>query len=224
MMKEMLRAFILGWLRNVEVLNKDSTKGRGQEDMTINNEPVFFGGMNRAPAYINPAFRRRVAFKTCVQFQRADGVTFEQAKEKEEQTRNDAERIKWAEALRDNAKLHLMAATAEYYGVISPPELAIWNSLTEQFKKAVNQFVSVSNFSERIADAKTRLEILIRMIAVFETYQQEDQVLSFHQIIARLPEVKRWERLYLTVLSGLDDVVFPLVRAVQVCEHYQAPC
>ena len=93
--------------------------------MTINNEPVFFGGMNRAPADINPAFRRRVAFKTCVQFQRADGVTFEQAKEKEEQTRNDAERIKWVEALRDNAKLQFMAATSEYCGVTSPPELAI---------------------------------------------------------------------------------------------------
>jgi hypothetical protein len=150
MMKEMLRAFILGWLRNAAVLNKDGTKGRGQEDMTINNEPVFFGGMNRAPAYINPAFRRRVAFKTCVQFQRADGVTFEQAK------------------------------------------------------------------------------ILTRMIAVFETYQQEDQVLSFDQIIARLPEVEKrsvaGERLCLTVLSGLDDVVFPLVRPVQVCGHYQAPC
>jgi hypothetical protein len=224
----MLSAFVLGWLRNVEVLNKDGTKGRGQEDMTITNEPVFFGGMNRAPADINPAFKRRVCFRTCVQFQRADGVTFEQAKEKEEHTRNDAERIQWVDALRDNAKLHLMAATAEYCGVISPPELAIWSSLTEQFKKAVNRYVSVSNFADRIADAKTRLEILTRMIAVFETYQQEDQVLSFDQIIARLPEVEKrsvaGERLCLTVLSGMDDVVFPLVRPVQVCGQYQTPC
>ena len=71
-------------------------------------------------------------------------------------------------------------------------------------------------------------KILTRMIAVFETYQQEDQVLSFDQIIARLPEVEKrsvaGERLCLTVLSGLDDVVFPLVRPVQVCGHYQAPC
>ena len=49
----------------------------------------------------------------------------------------------------------------------------------------------MSNFSDRIAYAKTRLEILTRMIAVFETYQQEDQVLSFDQIIARLPEVEK---------------------------------
>jgi hypothetical protein len=33
-----------------------------------------------APGDINPAFKHRVCFKTCVQFERADGVTFEIAK------------------------------------------------------------------------------------------------------------------------------------------------
>jgi hypothetical protein len=56
------------------------------------------------------------------------------------------------------------------------------------------------------------------MIAVFETYQQKDQTLSFDQIISMLPEVEKraiaGERLCLSVLSSLDDTVFPLMHRV----------
>jgi len=218
MMKEMLSAAMLGWSRNIEVMNLDGTKGRGYEEMTINNEPVFFGGMNRAPAEINPAFQRRVCFKTCVQFQRADGVTFEKAKVNETASRKDPERVQWTVALRDNAKLHLLVSTAEFCGIIHPPDLSIWDELEEKFKLEVNKYVQVSNFTDRISDGRTRCTLLTRMIAVFETYQQEDQILTFDRIISMLPEVEMraiaGERLCLSVLSSLDDTVFPLMHRV----------
>jgi hypothetical protein len=213
-----MSAHLLAWSRNIEVLNKDGTKGRGQEEMSITNEPVFFGGMNRAPSDINDAFKRRLCFRTCIQFERADGVTFEEAKEHEESTRDDPERTRWVQALRDNAKLHMLVSSAEFCGIIAAPELTIWNKLTETFKREVNRYVKVNNFSDRISDARTRLVILTRMIAIFETYQQEDSILTFDNIISMLPEVERrsmaGEQLCLTVLSGLDDVAFPLIHRI----------
>jgi hypothetical protein len=174
--------------------------------------------MNRPPADINPAFQRRVCFKTCVQFDRADNVTFEMAKLKEEKTRDDHDRQQWTLALRDNAKLHLLVATAEFCGIIMKPDLSIWDQLVETFKKAVDKYVKVSNLTDRIQDVKTRCVILTRMIAVFETYQQEDQILTFDKIISMLPDVEKrsmaGEHLCVAVLSSLDDTVFPLMHRV----------
>jgi len=218
-MKEMLSVSTLRWTRNIEIMNPDGTiNHRDIEEMTINNESVFFGNMMCAPEEINPAFQRRVSFKTCVQFERADGVSFEAVKVKERASRDDPARVRWTAALRDNAKLHLLVATAEYCGIIEPPDLSIWNVLVEKFTRAVNEYVHFSNFHNRISDVRTRCVLLTRMIAVFETYQQEDQNLTFEQIISMLPEVEKraiaGERLCLSVLSSLDDTVFPLMHRV----------
>ena len=139
MMKEMLSASTLDWTRNIEVMNLDGTRGRGYEVMSITNESVFFGNTKCTPAEVDPAFRRRVCFKTCVQFERADGVSFERVKEKEQESREDTARAQWTAALRDNAKLHLLVATAEYCGIIEPPDLSIWNVMEEKFRLAVNK-------------------------------------------------------------------------------------
>jgi len=126
--------------------------------------------------------------------------------------------VQWTAALRDNAKLHLLVASAEYCGIIEPPDLSIWNVMEERFKVAVNKYVQVSNFTDRISDVRTRCLLLTRMIAVFETFQQETQIMTFDNIIAMLPEVEKraiaGERLCLSVLSSLDDTVFPLMHRV----------
>ena len=78
----------------------------------------------------------------------------------------------------------------------------------------------MSNFNDRISDAKTRLMLLTRMIAVFETYQSEvgQTILTFDQIATKLPEVERCslagEHLCLSVLSSLDDTISPLMHKV----------
>jgi hypothetical protein len=216
----MFSAANLGWSRNIEILNLDGTKGRGVEEMVINNEPVFFGGMNRAPGDINAAFKRRVCFKTCVQFDRADLVTFENAKLYEEETREDPDRNQWVMALRTNAKLHMVVSSAEFCGIILPPDLSIWHTLVPKFRKAVESYVTVANFNDRLSDAKTRLSLLTRLIAIMEVYQTggEDQILTFDAICSKVPEVERCsiagERLCLAVLSSLDDSVFPLMHRV----------
>jgi len=52
-------------------------RAQGYTEMMINNDPIFFAGMNRAPAELNPAFEieRRVAFNTAVQFERTDDAS-----------------------------------------------------------------------------------------------------------------------------------------------------
>jgi hypothetical protein len=217
--KEMLTASVLSYQRNIEVLTKDGLKGRGFEEADITNEPVFFGGMNRAPGGINPAFKRRICFKTCVQFQRADGVTFESAFKQEQATKEDPLRMRWMAALRINAQLHLLVSTAEYCGILLEPNIDIWHGLIESFKAELAKFVSVANLLDRISDAKTRLILLTRRIAIFETYQSgEDQVLSFDEIVSKLSEVEKrciaGERLCISVLSSLDDTCFPLMHKV----------
>jgi hypothetical protein len=220
LMKEMMSAFILSYSRNVEVMNYDGTKGRGNESNSINNQPLFLGGMNRPPTEIADAFQRRVCFKTCVQSDRADGVTFEHAKAKEQRTREDVDRNRWMLALRDNAQLHLLVSTAEHCGVILPPDLSTWDALGETFQKEVAKYVKVPNFEQRVADVKHRCDLVTRQIAIFETYQQgADKVMTFDEIVSKLPEVEKrtiaGERLCVAVMSSLDDVVFPLMhRAV----------
>ena len=218
-MKEMLSAFTLSWRRNIEIVNADGTKGRGFEEKTISNEPVFFGGMNRAPNTINPAFRRRVCFKTCVQFERADKVTFEVVQQRDDATKDSEDRLRWVEGLRMNTRLNLLVAMAEYCGILLPPSLEIWFDLLPRFKAELNKYVTVQNFNDRLKDAETRITQLTRMIAIFETYQSgEDAVLSFDQIISKLPEVERrgiaGERLCTTVLSSLEDSCFPLMQKI----------
>ena len=219
MMKEMLSAFTLSWRRNIEVLHADGTKGRGFEEKMIANEPVFFGGMNRAPNSINPAFRRRVCFKTCVQFERADGVTFETVQQREQASKEDEDRLRWRDGLRINTRLHLLVSMAEYCGILRPPSLEIWFDLLPRFKAELNKYVSVQNFNDRIKDAETRVTLFTRTIAIFETYQTgEDAVLTFDQIISKLPEVERraiaGERLCVSVLSSLEDSCFPLMQRI----------
>jgi len=217
-MKELLSGSTLDWTRNTEVVNQDGTRGKGYEVMTITNESVFFGNTKCMPAEVDPGFRRRVCFKTCVQFERADGVSFERVKEKERTSREDHARVQWTAALRDNAKLHLLVATAEYCRIIEPPDLSIWDVMEKKFRRAVMKHVQVPDFHNRISDVRTRCVLLTRMIAVFETYQQKDQTLSFDQIISMIPEVEKraiaGERLCLSVLSSLDDTVFPLMHRV----------
>ena len=217
-MKEMLSSSTLGWTRNTEVVNQDGTRSRSYDFMSTTNESVFFGNTKCTPVEVDPGFRRRVCFKTCVQFERADGVSFERVKEKERESREDTARAQWTAALRDNAKLHLLVATAEYCGIIEPPDLSIWNVMEQKFRLAVMQYVQVPDFNNRISDVRTRCVLLTCMIAVFETYQQKDQTLSFDQIISMLPEVEKraiaGERLCLSVLSSLDDTVFPLMHRV----------
>ena len=220
LMKEMMSAFILSYSRNIEVMNNDGTKGRGNESNSINNQPLFLGGMNRPPSEIADAFQRRVCFKTCVQFDRADGVTFAESKVKEQQSRDDEERNRWTIALRDNAQLHLLVSTAEHCGIILPPDLSIWDAMIKDFLQEVGKYVTIPNFEQRIADVKHRCDLVTRQIAIFETYQQGvDKVMTFDEIISKLPEVEKrtiaGERLCVAVMSSLDDVVFPLMhRAV----------
>ena len=218
-MKSMCTKTALSYSRNVEILNQDGTKGRGLEEGTITNECAFFGGMNRPPTAINPAFHRRMCIKACLQFERADGVTFEDAKNRETETANDPNINRWIEALRMNSKLHMVVASAEYCGVIKPPCLKIWDRLVPVFKREVESVTSVDYFGDRLAHGKTRLELITRMIAVFETYQNgEDKILTFDQIVAKLPEVEKrnmaGERLCLAVFSSLEDSVFPLMHKI----------
>ena len=144
-MKEMLSSSTLGWTRNTEVVNQDGTRSRSYDFMSTTNESVFFGNTKCTPVEVDPGFRRRVCFKTCVQFERADGVSFERVKEKERESREDTARAQWTAALRDNAKLHLLVATAEYCGIIEPPDLSIWNVMEQKFRLAVMEYVHATS-------------------------------------------------------------------------------
>ena len=107
----------------------------------------------------------------------------------------------------------MLVATAEFCGIIMPPDLTIWNTLVPRFRAAVGKYVTVTNFNDRISDARMRLMLLTRMIAVFETYQSDEgqTILTFDQIASKIPEVERrslaGEHLCLSVLSSLDDTV-----------------
>jgi len=70
-MKEMMSAKLaVSFSRNVEVMNYDGAKG-----LSINNDPLFFGGMNRSPSENGVDSQGPVCFETKVQFERADGDT-----------------------------------------------------------------------------------------------------------------------------------------------------
>jgi hypothetical protein len=69
-MKEIMSAKrTMNFSRNVEVMNYDGAKG-----LSINNEPLFFGGMSRPPSE-NGVDSQGPVFETKVQFERADGDT-----------------------------------------------------------------------------------------------------------------------------------------------------
>ena len=224
-MKSMLTKDTLSYSRNVEVLNADGTKGRGLQEQAITNECVFLGGMNRPPIDLNPAFKRRIMFRACFQFQRADGVTFADAKltQEKNETRNPRT-IGWIHALRDNASLHLVVATAEHCGIIREPCTRAWDDVVDEFVREVESITSITDKNDLLEHAQQRLRILTRMIAVFETYQRVEpsgiNVVTFDHIISKIPEVERrsvaGERLCLAVLSSLEDSIFPLTHRIVV--------
>lgn len=220
-MKEMLTNHHLTWRRNVESKTMDGLKTRSLEEGKITNEPVFLGGMNRAPKEINEAFVRRIMFVTCQQFKRGDKVTFEQCKVKGNAAKEDesSPTNKAIEALKTNAQLHMAVALAEYCKIIKPPCLDAWKEVMPIFKREVEKVTTVQNFDDRLDDAKNRLTLMVRMIACFEVYQRKEEgPLTFDQIIDRVLEVEKHavagEKLCLSMLTGLEDVCFPLMHKI----------
>lgn len=215
--KSMCTKSTLDFSRNTEVKRSDGTTGRGLEEGTITNECVFMGGMNRPPINLNPAFIRRFSFKAALAFERADGLTLEDARSRSDL--NNPKTEEWIKALRFNAKMHLVVAGAEYCGIIRPPCLKIFDKLSALFTKEVQKITTVKYLTDRITNVKERLRLFTRMIAVFETYQRDGvQVLKFDKLVSMLPEVERrsvaGERLALAMLSSLDDIVFPLMHMI----------
>jgi hypothetical protein len=213
--KSMCTKGTLEFSRNAEIKRPDGTVGRGLEEASITNECVFLGAMNRPPLDVNPAFHRRFNFKAALAFERADGVTLADAKIKSEV--QDQNTDMWVLALRFNAKLHLIVAGAEYCGIIKPPCLKAFDTLSVAFEAEVRKVTTVNHFTDRLSNARERLRLFTRMIAVFETYQTgERSILKFDKLVSMLPEVERrsvaGERLTLAMLSGLEDVVFPLMH------------
>jgi hypothetical protein len=223
-MKSMLTKDTLSYSRNVEVLNADGTKGRGLQEQTITNECVFLGGMNRPPIDINSAFMRRILFRACLQFQRADGVTFAEAMATEKKNENNPRTTGWIDALRDNAKLHLLVSAAEHCGIIEGPCMRAWDEISPVFMREVGKITTISDVNDRLLHAEQRLRLLTRMIAVFETYQRDarggKRIMTFDEIVSKIPEVERrsiaGERLCLAVLSSLEDSIFPLIHRLVV--------
>ena len=220
--KEMLSAAYLTWRRNIEAKTNDGVKVRALESGLITNEPVFIGGMNRSPRDINPAFRRRLSFLTCVQFKRGDGKTFEDSKVQGKRVEDDynSEMNKWVRALKMNSQLHALVAFAEYYKIIEPPSTDVWEAIIPDFQIRVEYVTSVPNLDDRIDDAKNRLILLCRMIAIFEVYQTTPapRPQTFDEIVSKLPEVEKYtvpgEKLCLAVMSSLEDVCFPLMHKI----------
>lgn len=220
-MKEMLTNHHLTWRRNIESKTVDGLKTRSLEEGKITNEPVFLGGMNRAPKEINEAFVRRIMFVTCQQFKRGDKVTFEQCKVKGNVAKEDemSRTNRAIEALKMNAQLHTVVALAEYCKIIKPPCLEAWKEVMPAFKREIEKVTTVQNFDDRLDDAKNRLALMVRMIACFEVYQRRAEgPLTFDQIIDRVLEVEKHtvagERLCLAMLTGLEDVCFPLMHRI----------
>ena len=223
-LKEMLTASKLTWRRNIEAKAVDGLKTRALESGQITNEPVFIGGMNRPPRDINAAFRRRISFATCVQFKRGDGVTFEDCKVKskliqEDENEDQGAVNNWLNAMQTNSQLHMMVSLAEYCRIIRPPSVDVWKQSMPLFKKAVLDITTVSNFDDRLEDAKNRLIMFTRTIAIFQTYQTGQQrTPTFDEIVAQLVDVEEksvaGESLCWTMLSTLEDSCFPLMHRV----------
>jgi hypothetical protein len=216
-MKSMCTKPELTYERNVEVKRADGTVGRGLEKASITNECVFFGAMNRHPMDVNPAFHRRFQFKVALANERADGVTLEDAKAVSNTA--DPFAAAWVDALRFNAKMHMVVAGAEYAGIILPPCLRVFDRLSAVFETEVRKITTVKHLTDRISNARERLRLFTRMVAIFETYQQgPPKVLSFDELVSRLPDVERrsvaGERITLAMLSGLEDVTFPLMHKI----------
>jgi hypothetical protein len=213
--KSMLTKATLEFERNTEIKRPDGTVGRGLEQASITNECVIFGGMNRPPLDLNSAFHRRFAFKAALAFDRADGVTLEDSKRVSENFDPLVEQ--WKMALRINARLHMLVAGAEYCGIIKEPCLKSFDRLSTLFKKEVLAITTVEHFSNRINDARQRLKLFTRMIAIFETYQQSgDTIMRFDRMVSMIPEVERrsvaGDRLALAMLSGIEETIFPLIH------------
>jgi hypothetical protein len=220
-MKEMLTNSKLTWRRNIESKTADGLKTRSLEEGKITNEPVFLGGMNRPPSEINEAFKRRISMVTCQQFKRGDKVTFENCKVKGEIAKEDESSITnmAIDALKMNAQLHTIVAFAEYCKLIKSPFMGAWKQIMPIFKQEIEKVTTVQNFDDRLEDAKNRVVLMTRMIACFEVYQKEDEApLTFDQITERLLEVEKkmvaGERLCVTILTGLEDVCFPLMHKI----------
>jgi hypothetical protein len=215
--KTMCTKATLEFERNAEIKRADGTTGRGLEEASITNECVFLGGMNRPPIEVNPAFHRRFCFKAALAFERADRVTLEDAKSRSDL--QDPDTDMWVAALRCNAQLHLVVAGAEYAGIIKPPCLRSFDALSAAFEREVRTITTVNHFPDRLNNARERLRLFTRMIAIFETYQRNgQQVHKFDHLVTMLPEVERrsvaGERLALAMLSSLEDSVFPLMHKI----------
>jgi hypothetical protein len=216
--KSMCTKSSLDFQRNTEIKRADGTTGRGLEEASITNECVFLGGMNRPPYDVNPAFLRRFMFKAALTHKRADDKTLADAKAKADEQDPKVEEM--VMALRCNARIHLVVAGAEYDGIIKEPCLKAFDILSARFEAEVKAVTSVNHFTDRLANARERLRLFTRMVAVFETYQTFDQpqVMSFGALVSKLPEVERrsvaGERITLAMLSSLEDMIFPLMHKI----------
>lgn len=217
--KSMCTKATLEFSRNSEIKRPDGTTGRGLEEASITNECVFLGGMNRPPIDVNPAFHRRFSFKAALAFDRADGITLEDAKSKSDL--DDPATEQWIHALRFNARMHLVVAGAEYCGIIQPPCVKVFDRLSAAFEREVRKITTVNHLVDRLNNARERLRLFTRMVAVFETFQRDangGRVLKFDKLVTMLPEVERrsvaGERIALAMLSGLEDLIFPLMHKI----------
>ena len=215
--KSMCTKATLEFSRNAEIKRPDGTTGRGLEEGSITNECVFLGGMNRPPIDVNPAFHRRFSFKAALAFDRADGVTLEDAKGKSDM--DDPQTEQWINALRFNARMHMVVAGAEYCGIIQAPCVKVFDRLSAAFEKEVSKVTTVNHFVDRMNNARERLRLFTRMVAVFETFQRDGQhILKFDKLVTMLPEVERrsvaGERIALAMLSSLEDTIFPLMHKI----------
>lgn len=77
----------------------------------------------------------------------------------------------------------------------------------------------MKHLTDRINNARERLRLFTRMIAIFETFQRNGkQILKFDRLVSMLPDIERrsvaGERLSLAMLSGIEDMVFPLMHRI----------
>lgn len=215
--KSMCTKSTLEFERNAEIKRPDGTIGRGLEEASITNECVFLGGMNRPPLDVNPAFHRRFSFKAALAFDRADGVTLEMAKRVSEVRNPSVDQ--WIEALRFNARLHMIVSGAEYCGIIKEPCLKNFDRISALFEREVRRITTVNHLTDRINNARERLRLFTRMIAIFETYQTKGKmIMKFDTLVSLVTEVERrsvaGERLCVAMLSGIEDSVFPLIHKI----------
>ncbi len=216
----------LTWVRQVRKVDKYGAQTYFTETGVVSMEALVTGNLNGKKGGINPAFFRRVAFVN-VNKRTRDDQDFETIKRKEKRSK---EMHPTRDAMKDNARLQYTIGLARFVGACrEDPPMTTFDLVVKRFETAMLKITDVSHFSERLDDARRRVQLFIDAFACAATLQvrsceraraavQSDgrAAYTFDEIMAAQADVEAvavpGERTCLAVLGTLEDVCLPAIH------------